>query len=171
MGKIHIYCGDGKGKTTASVGLAVRALGSGYHIIFVQFLKGSDSGELEVFRSLDNVEIIRSEVPMKFTYLMNEEELEECKERNKQIFEQAISRELTDKTLLVLDEVIGTMENKLLSKEVVMEFLHSQPDCEVVMTGRGPSKEVIDIADYVTEMKKIKHPYDRGEMARKGIEY
>ncbi|MFI3207526.1 MAG: cob(I)yrinic acid a,c-diamide adenosyltransferase [Eubacteriales bacterium] len=171
MGKIHVYCGEGKGKTTASIGLSIRALGSGYHVIFVQFLKTSQTGELEIFGELDNIEVIRSEKPMKFTFMMNEEELAACRVINDEMFRKVMQMKFTDKTLLVLDESVGTMEKQLLDEELVMNFLQSDPKCEVVLTGRGPSDRLLELADYVTEMKKIKHPYDKEVPARKGIEY
>lgn len=171
MGKLHIYCGDGKGKTTASIGLAIRALGSGYSIVFTQFLKGSDTGELEVLRNMSNVKIVRSNAPMKFTYLMDEWELQECKKLNDSIFMEAISNDLNSKTLLVLDEILGAIECNLLKEKLLMDFLQSNPCCEVVLTGRKSSDKLLKLADYVTEMKKVKHPYDKEVGARKGIEY
>ncbi len=171
MGKIHVYCGEGKGKTTASIGLSIRALGSGYEVIFAQFLKTSQTGELEIFQDLSNIEVVRSSKPMKFTFLMNEEELAECKYINESMFQEIISRDFTEKTLLVLDESVGTMEKGLLEEKMVLDFLRSNPLCEVVLTGRGPSEELLELADYVTEMKKTKHPYDKELPARKGIEF
>lgn len=171
MGKVHVYCGEGKGKTTASIGLSIRALGSGYKVVFAQFLKTSQTGELESFQNLENIEVIRSNKPMKFTFQMNEEELAECKNINEFMFQEIIGREFTEKTLLVLDESVGTMEKGLLDEEMVLDFLRSNPLCEVVLTGRGPSDALLELADYVTEMKKIKHPYDKELPARRGIEF
>lgn len=171
MGKIHIYCGDGKGKTTAAIGLSVRATGQGYKVIFVQFLKTSPTGELQIFEKIDDIEVVRSEKPMKFTFLMNEQELEECRKINCNMLEQVLQREFTAQTLLVLDESIGSIHAGVLDEEKVLEFLGSKPMCEVVLTGRNPSDALVNMADYVTEMKKIKHPYDYAVDARRGIEF
>lgn len=171
MGKIHVYCGDGKGKTTAAIGLSIRAAGVGYRVIFVQFLKSSRTGELAVLESHDKIEVIRSMKPLKFTFLMNEEEREECRNIHQEIWDEVMGKELTDTTLLVLDESIGTMKEELLDEEMVLEFLESHPECEVVLTGREPSERLMQVADYVTEMTKRKHPYDSNLPARKGIEF
>ncbi len=171
MGKIHVYCGDGKGKTTAAIGLSIRAAGVGYRVIFVQFLKSSKTGELVVLEAQDSIEVIRSTKPLKFTFLMNEEERTECRVIHQEIWNKVMEKELTDTTLLVLDESIGTMKEELLDEEMVLEFLESNPECEVVLTGREPSERLLKVADYVTEMMKRKHPYDRNLPARKGIEF
>lgn len=171
MGKIHVYCGEGKGKTTASIGLAVRAAGAGYKVFFVQFLKASRTGELEILENIEQIEVIRCTKPLKFTFQMSEDELAECKALNECMFQEVLKKEFTEQTLLVLDESVGTMSKNLLDEATVLEFLKSNPKCEIVLTGRGPSQALIEIADYVTEMTKIKHPFDQELPARRGIEF
>ncbi len=172
-GLIHVYCGDGKGKTTASLGLAVRACASGYHIVFVQFIKAWETGELDILRKLDNVTVLRGDFPSKFSNLYTQEERAAVFQENKRLFEEAIARIYTSaKTLLILDEIIGTIDTKLIDDTMVYEFLKNKnSNIEVVMTGRNPSSQLIEMADYVSEIKKHKHPYEKGIVARKGIEF
>lgn len=171
-GLIHIYCGENKGKTTAAVGLAVRSFGSGFKVIFSQFLKTSPSGELVSFEKL-GIKVYRITKPKGFTWEMNEEELSLLKEEHNKLFKEVTSLVDGDgsKTLLVCDELVGAYAGGHIDKEMVMEFLDNKPaNLEVVLTGRNPGEELMEIADYITEMKKIKHPMDKGINARKGIE-
>lgn len=171
-GLIHIYCGDGKGKTTTSVGLSIRALGNGYNVIFVQFLKSRNSSEIKVLKTLDNITVFRPSIPQKFSHLLNENEKAEIRKDNNLLFQKVIESVKNEKTLLVFDEIIGAIEKNLIDEEIVVDFLKQKPAAlEVVLTGRNPTPELVSIADYVSEIKKIKHPFDNGVCAREGIEY
>ena len=167
-GKIHIYCGDGKGKTTAAVGLAARASGSGFRVVFVQFLKGGTTGELASLALLENIRMMRLSRPYGFTWTLSEAETAQLTASQNALFSKATAFcGDGERTLLVLDEVLGA-----LSRTAVIEFLRNKPDAlEVVLTGRDPDEELIALADYVSEVRKIKHPMDEGVMAREGIEY
>lgn len=172
-GLIHLYCGDGKGKTTASLGLIMRASGAGYKIVFVQYFKSWDTCELISLPKLDNVTIIRQKMPHGFTWELDEDKREQLKKLQKEMFVKSIeSLDKYSPTLLVMDEVIGATANGYLDSELVLDFLRKKPDnVEVVMTGRDPLPEFVELADYVSDIHKIKHPYDKGILARKGIEY
>lgn len=171
-GLIHIYCGDGKGKTTASVGLTIRALGRGYQVVFLQFLKWQETGEVAVLNHLDGVTVVRGEqIPHKFTWNMNQDELHSLYSIHNALFQKAVSLCQKDKCMLVLDEMIGTYDMKLIDRKMVLDFLKHKPDgLEVVMTGRNPAEELVALADYVSEIQKVKHPMDCGISARDGIE-
>ncbi|MFI3172328.1 MAG: cob(I)yrinic acid a,c-diamide adenosyltransferase [Eubacteriales bacterium] len=173
-GLVHIYHGDGKGKTTCAIGLAMRALGAGYRVIFVQFLKGGDTSELKVLEHLERVEVVRAKKDYKFTWLLTEEELGLLKSEHNILLEEAIARchiQDDERILLVLDELCATYEKKLIDQEKVLDFIKNRFDnIEVVITGRNPAKELLDLADYVSEIKKVKHPMEVGIYARKGIE-
>ncbi len=170
-GLIHIYCGDGKGKTTCSIGLLIRALGGGYSVIFTQFLKGSKTSELNILKELKGVKILRVDKKTKFSWEMNGEEKDDLKGDHNELFKRAIAECGAEKTLLILDEMVGTYAIDLIDREMVLAFLRSKPDnVEVVLTGRNPTQELLELADYVSEIKKIKHPMDKGIMARGGIE-
>jgi len=174
-GLVHVYTGDGKGKTTAAAGLAVRAAGSGLSVLFVQFFKqdSTDSGEKEFFRRPGSgIELIRSNSshPI-FTRGRTDEEA--LRRSIRETFALARERVETDPPdLLVLDEAVSAINGGWLSVDEVIEFLDARPaSLEVVLTGRDAPVEVVKRADYVTEMLKIRHPFDAGLRARRGIEF
>ncbi len=172
MGLIHIYCGDGKGKTTASIGLLIRAIGSGMKVLFVQFLKSSKTSELNILEKLDSVTILRGKSGNVFSFNMSQEEKDLSKKIHDENLKKAI--EMVNKgeyNMLILDEVIGAYNKGLLNKNILMDFLDNKPEnLEVVLTGRGPDELLLEKADYVSEIKKVKHPYDKGIKSRIGIE-
>lgn len=172
FGLIHIYCGDGKGKTTAAVGLAVRCAGRGNKVLLVQFLKSRDSGELYSLAKLPDIEVMRGKESKKFTFQMNEEEKHALLIEHNKMFELVLAKIKNDGySLLILDEVIGALNAKVFEMPKLIEFLRHKPEnLEVVLTGRNPAPELLEIADYVSEMRKVKHPMDKGIMAREGIE-
>lgn len=172
FGLIHIYCGDGKGKTTAAVGLAVRCAGRGNKVLLVQFLKSRDSGELYSLAELSDIEVMRGKESKKFTFQMNEEEKHALLIEHNKMFEQVLAKiKNGGYSLLILDEVIGALNAKVFEMPKLIEFLRHKPEnLEVVLTGRNPAPELVEIADYVSEMRKVKHPMDKGIMAREGIE-
>lgn len=172
FGLIHIYCGDGKGKTTAAVGLAVRCAGRGNKVLLVQFLKSRDSGEIYSLAKLPDIEVMRGKESKKFTFQMNEEEKHALLIEHNKMFEQVLAKiKNGGYSLLILDEVIGALNAKVFEMPKLIEFLRHKPEnLEVVLTGRNPAPELVEIADYVSEMRKVKHPIDKGIMAREGIE-
>ena len=169
-GLIHIYCGDGKGKTPAAIGLAVRAAGHGLRVVIVQFLKSSPTGELAVLGRLPEVTVIRSQEQLGFTFRMNEEQKRHAAVIQQQLLQQA--REAMQRAdLLILDEVMAAINAGMLQTEQVTGLLRERPaGLEVVLTGRNPPPELIELADYISEIKKVKHPFDKGIAARDGIE-
>ena len=173
LGLIHIYCGDGKGKTTAAMGLILRAVGREKRVLLTQFLKSGRSGELIALeRYNDYVEFIPGRPVGKFVWNMNEEEKQQATIEHTERFNTIIDKVSSGKyDILVLDELIGTINNGFISVNDVVSFLKNKPkNLEVVMTGRNPKEELIEIADYVSEIKAIKHPFNDGIPARIGIE-
>lgn len=172
-GKIHIYMGEGKGKTTAAVGLAVRCAGHGGRVLFAQFLKDQSSGELASFEDMDEIQVLPSPGYYGFTWEMQEEDKKDAREMYERFMDNLVfySQQGTYR-LIVLDEVIAAVHAGLMDEDALLEWLEGMPeDADIVLTGRYPSEKLTAVADYVTEMKKIKHPYDNGLRARKGIEY
>ena len=171
-GLVHIYCGDGKGKTTAAVGLSVRAAGAGRKVLFVQFFKNGNSAELGPLRRLEHVEVRVCETPYGFIWTMDEAERAAAGRDYTALLTGALASARDGVGLLVLDEVISVCNCGVVPEETLLAFLRDRPEgLEVVLTGRDPSEALLDAADYVTEMRKIKHPYDRGIQARRGIEF
>ena len=172
LGLVHIYCGEGKGKTTCSVGLTVRACGYGLHVLFMQFLKSGDSSELKILKSLPGIEVLGTKPIKKFSFQMTEEEKAETRRINAEQFADMVKMLENDHyDMLVLDEVLGSIEAGLLDDQLIVNFLKNRPEqLEVVMTGRYPTEELEELADYVSRIDKVKHPYDKGIPARAGIE-
>lgn len=173
LGCIHIYYGNGKGKTTCSVGLAVRAAGCGKKVLFIQFMKTGKSSEIRMIESLPGIEVMEAPRMKKFSFNMNEEEKQEMLEADNAVL--ALIKEKVsggDYDLLVMDESLGSCHKGFLDEGLLLDFLQNKPEhLEVVMTGRHPDDTLMDMADYVTEMHKVKHPYDKGINARRGIEF
>lgn len=170
-GLIHIYCGDGKGKTTAATGLAVRCVGNGGTVLFFQFLKDNTSSERKILKNTGGITLVNGLEKMKFVWSMTDEEKQATRE-----FYSTKFKELCDMSdmydMVVFDEIIPALKYGFIKEKELINFLKNKScKTEVVMTGRNPSAELIGTADYVTEMKKIKHPFDKGIAARPGVEY
>ena len=270
-GLVHIYCGDGKGKTTAALGLALRAAGNGVPVVIARFLKNDGSGEVGILENVPGVYLFHCERQFGFTWTMSEEQKAEAGEYFTRLFERAwemgcktvresvegagkadgcmagenwgsdsvsdgssrrdsgvcgtgasvsgspvsgpptsgfpvsgsptsgslvsgspVSGSLVSgspvsvpsasvpltsppceiRALLVLDEIMAAVNSGFVANESLLAALDHRPDgLEVVLTGRGPSEELLSRADYVTEMRAVKHPYEKGVGARKGVEY
>lgn len=166
---IHLYCGNGKGKTTAAMGLTLRAAGRGERVVIAQFLKGADSGERYALAKLPQVELLPLPEQVKFTFQMDEQERLEASRRCRALLEQARER-AKDCFLLVLDEACAAVNSGLLPLEELLDCLDNLT-CEIVLTGRDPAPQLLERADYITQMEPLRHPYQRGITARKGIEW
>ena len=169
-GLIHLYIGDGKGKTTAAVGLSVRARGSGLRVVFAQFLKGRASGEQQPLETL-GVTVLRHMSSQKFVFSMTDEERKICRTEQAACLQEAADAGKTA-DLLVLDEVFGALSCGMLEKDAVLALLKNKPaGLEAVLTGRDPAPEFLALADYISEVQCVRHPYEKGVTARRGIEY
>ncbi len=170
MGMIHLYTGDGKGKTTAAFGLALRNVGWGGRVLVIQFLKGTRSGELNAAAKLPNLEVKQYGTGR---FIVNGS----ADERDLMLARRGLeeAREALSSgryTLVVLDEVnVAVYLGLLWEREVIEAIKGRNPSTEVVLTGRYAPKSFHDLADYITEFVKVKHPYDMGVLARRGIEY
>lgn len=168
---IHIYCGDGKGKTTAALGLICRHVGTGGKAVLAQFLKSLPTGELSTLEKL-GVPVYRNELPHGFFPNMNEEMKSRVHEMHDQTLAEVTRLARTNAcTLLVLDELCAALSLGLIDREKVLSLLDDHGNAELVITGRDPEEALTSRADYITEMKLVKHPYEKGVLARKGIEY
>lgn len=171
-GLVHIYCGDGKGKTTAAMGLAVRQSGYGGKVVIAQFLKNGTSSECRALSKLENVTMLAANPVGKFSHQMTDEEKQRTAEAIDRTFRAATDFAVREGAgLLVLDEVCAAISCGFLEEDAVLSFLESRPEgLEVVLTGRDPSERLQAQADYITEMVKRRHPFDKGIPAREGIE-
>ncbi|MBI3913227.1 MAG: cob(I)yrinic acid a,c-diamide adenosyltransferase [Chloroflexi bacterium] len=173
-GMIIVYTGDGKGKTTAALGMAFRAIGRGWRVLMVQFMKGTwHYAELDTAKRLaPDFEI----VPMgKGFYKIIDDQFTEGEHRAAAHAALEFAREKMQSgayDLLILDEVNNALATGLLPLAALMEFIDAKPaDFNLVLTGRGAPAELIARADLVTEMREIKHPYQKGILAQKGIDF
>lgn len=169
LGLVHIYTGNGKGKTTAAFGLAVRMLGSGGKVIIIQFMKsGGVYGEQKKIAECGAV--IESFGLPKFVHGKPEPDDIDAARKALERAKEVVSSGEWD--LVILDEICVALGFKMLDVEDVKELIQNKaPNTELVLTGRYCPEELFELADYVTEMKEVKHPYHRGVLARKGVEY
>lgn len=171
----HFYYGDGKGKTSAAIGAAVRFAGTGGNVLFYQFLKGNTSNERKILEQIPNICVLEVPACVKFLFQMTPEEKKELSQYYKEKLRELqtlIKRE--DFGMVVLDEVGDLIDSMLIeSREFMqwMEQLNQLGEREIILTGHQPVKALVDSSDYVTCMKKGSHPFDMGQQAREGIEY
>jgi len=167
-GLVHVYTGDGKGKTTAALGLAMRAVGQGMKVAFIQFLKGLPSGEHLFARQYNPFEIVQISVGDSFK--KSKEQLSQEAQQTLAYAEQEIVSGKYD--LVILDEIFIAINQGLITVKQVLDLLDAKPgSVELVLTGRKAPPEIVQRADLVTEMLMIKHPFTEGTSARRGIEY
>ncbi|GAA0085100.1 cob(I)yrinic acid a,c-diamide adenosyltransferase [Clostridium sp. MB05] len=173
-GLVQVYTGNGKGKTTAAIGQGMRAYGNGLKIYMLQFLKGGPTGELKTIDELgENFELFRFEKPRDFVWNLNEKEKEELKLEIKEGYKFILDTIRNNKCdVLIIDEIMGVLYNKFLTVEEVLYIIDNKPtNMELILTGRDIPEEILRKSDLVTEMKCIKHYFEKGVDARKGIEY
>jgi len=168
-GIIHVYTGPGKGKTTSALGLGLRASGAGFKVYMIQFMKGRRYSEIEAIKNIPNFTIIQfgrdefvsKEKPEQIDIDLAEKGFEHAKE--------IIKSEKYD--IIILDEINVAIDYNLIPVDKVLKLCEEKPEkLELVLTGRYAHPEIVKIADLVTEMLEIKHPYQHGTLARKGID-
>lgn len=173
LGLIHIYTGDGKGKTTAAVGLATRALGGGLQVCYCSFHKRPEKYGYTEIDSLRKLGATIENFAKGHPHLDKSIDEEEIKRE----VSQAITRlkemlEHDHYDLLIMDEILISVRDNYLEETILLDFIDHKPiSTELVLTGRGATEAVMQRADYITFCKKIKHPYDQGVCSRKGIEF
>jgi cob(I)alamin adenosyltransferase len=169
-GLIHVYTGNGKGKTTAAIGLGVRAAGDGLKVLMIQFMKGRRYSELDALEKLQNFSVVQfgrdefvsKEKPAQVDIDLAQKGLAYAKE--------VIHKQSYD--VVILDEINVALEYRLITLQDVLHVLKEKPESlELVLTGRYASPDIIKHADVVSEILEIKHPYQKGVLSRKGIDW
>ncbi len=168
-GYVHVYTGNGKGKTTAALGLALRAAGAGLSVFIAQFLKSGDSSELAALKKISNNVTVKQYGSGRFVRgKPSEEDISMTRLGLKEAAEAIRSGQCQ---LVILDEANVAASYDLIGVEDIVNLINTKPDgVELVITGRGADQRIIEKADLVTEMREIKHYYQKGVKARTGIE-
>ena len=171
QGLVHLYCGDGKGKITAATGLAVRAAGAGKKVVFTQFFKNGNSSEVKSLKQLKGITTLHCKtIPGRFKNMTPGQQAQAKADYSELLTEAIKTAENAD--LLVLDDAVSACNHGIIEEKVLLDFLIDRPEgLEVVLTGRNPSRQLLELADYVSEIRKIKHPFEKGIRARRGIEF
>ena len=161
LGYVHVYCGDGKGKTTTAMGLCTRAAGYGYKVLIYQFMKNNKTSERKILQQIPNI-----------TFVDGLEKLERKTYYEKQFRKITAKAAEENYDLLFFDELIYTIRAGLFDEQILLDYLKNEKPAhlEVILTGQQPSEALVALADYVSEIRKIKHPFDQGLPARPGIE-
>lgn len=167
---LHIYYGQGKGKTTAALGMGLRMLGHGKKVLFVFFLKNGESGEMAALTHFENAHVLYHALPNMFLYQMNPEQRRNTMEKQRHLYQQAMQH-ISQYDMVILDEILDVFSSAILDDEECMTDFELYKEKEIVLTGRAPSKGMLQKADYAIEMLAHKHPYEKGIVARQGVEY
>ena len=169
MSYVHLYTGNGKGKTTAAIGMAIRSAGAGNAVFIAQFVKGMHYSELDVLNAIPNICIRQYGLDCFIRELPAEKDIKAAQHGFEEVKKALNSEEYK---LLILDEICIAIHYKLIDQSELLDALKNRPDhTEIVLTGRYAEEELIEFADLVTEMKEIKHYYTKGVEARKGVEF
>ena len=168
---LHIYYGDGKGKTTCAVGAAVRAAGNNLKVLFVQLFKTEQSGERAILKAIDGVALTPCPEKLKFTFQMSDEELLNEKEKYTTLLNK-ISERSSEFDMIVIDEFFTLIDCAFFDTEHLLSYIKSiYNETELILTGHQVDVRFIELADYATYFECRKHPYNSGAKPRKGIEF
>ncbi len=172
-GLIQIYTGDGKGKTTAAVGLAVRARGHNLRVCYIYFHKDPEKKAYGEFKLLEKFGVDVFGFARKHPHFSKDLAAEDVRREclnGLEFIKKLYQEEKYD--IVILDEIVISLRDGFLEEEEILEILEMKPEeLELVLTGRGATEKIVEKADLVSEIKKIKHPYDSGMQGREGIEY
>jgi len=171
-GLIQIYTGNGKGKTTAAMGLAMRAAGHGLNVRIVQFLKGGVSGELSSIKKLDTVKLYRVTDANNYVWDLTEKQKRDMQRRSHEMLQKAMLWFEEEIDIVILDEIMAAIQYDIVPLDDILSLLDAKPACtEVVLTGRNAPQELMERAHLVSEIRDVKHYFDDGVPARRGIEF
>ena len=169
---IQTYYGNGKGKTSAAIGAAVRAAGSGMKVLFVQLLKDGSSSEICVLKNVKNIDCINSCKDYKLFEDLSEKRVEDIKTNACEFFNNTLLKIYKNYSMIVFDECLDALKLCFIKSEPFLNFLKEQKqNIEFIITGHEISQDIAEISDYISYIKLEKHPYYNGAKSRKGIEF
>jgi len=169
LGLVHVYTGEGKGKTSAGMGLVVRALGRGLKVKIIQLFK-RNTGEQFFFKNL-TIEYLQFGLVHPYFKNYEKAEKEDLKKQLRFFLEEAV-KNLNEYDVVLIDEFGPGINWDIIDLKFAISIIENKPEkTELILTGRDIPQEIINLADYVSEIKKIKHPYEKGILAREGIEF
>ncbi len=170
-GYVHIYYGDGKGKTSSAIGLAIRSAGAGLKVFITRFLKDADSSELSVLKKTPGITLGDTPVSLPFYFTMTQKQKNEYRLYARKLVERA-AVEMESCDVVIMDEFIDAVNLNIIHLDEAVEFIKSRPQkTELVMTGHTVPDELKELADYISFIRAEKHPFTDGVGARKGIEF
>ena len=172
-GLVHLYSGDGKGKTTAGMGLCIRAAGHGFRVLICQFMKDARSGERSAMEQIPGITFYPVPDRVQFTFRMSPSEKEAAREACGHMLEEVLRLAGSGEyDVLFLDEIVYAARAGMAEEERLIRFLQEKPEhLEVILTGQDPGERLAALADYHSEIRGLKHPFAGGQQAREGIEY
>ena len=173
LGLVHIYTGDGKGKTTAAVGLATRALGQGLRVCYVSFHKRPEKYGYTEMQSLEKLGATILNMAKGHPHMDTSLDVDKIRQETHDALKTVLTLIRAESfDLLIMDEIIISVRDKFIEEQELIDFILNKPEnMELIITGRGATNRMIEIAHYVSQINKIKHPYDEGISSRKGIEF
>ncbi len=169
---IQTYFGDGKGKTTAALGLAIRCIGCGNKVLFVQLLKNNNSAEFKALEEIKNIDVLCSDEHYELYDNLNKDRtLALSKAYSKLLFED-VKRKAGSYQMIVLDEILDAVEFGYIAEDELLSLISEiKLNSEIILTGHNITEKISNISDYISKINEIKHPYTKGVLAREGIEY
>ncbi|MDA3893488.1 MAG: cob(I)yrinic acid a,c-diamide adenosyltransferase [Salinivirgaceae bacterium] len=173
LGLVHLYTGNGKGKTTAAVGLAVRAISQGFRVCYAIFNKNPEKYGINETHTLDKLGAKVMQFTQEHPSFNKETTIEEYSKKTLHAFEAVLSEmRITAYDLLVMDELLISVRDGFIDEQIVLDFIANKPkDLELVLTGRGATENLKLASNYVNEIIAVKHPMEKGVFGRKGIEF
>ena len=170
-GLVHVYYGNGKGKTSSAIGLAVRSAGASFKVLFARFLKDESSSELSVLRQVKNITLCDCPKELPFYFTMTEEQKANYNKVARDLLND-VTANLGNYDVVIMDEFIDVVALGIFTIKELVDFIKAKPtNVELVITGHSLPEELVEYADYISHIVAQKHPYDNGVVARKGIEF
>ena len=169
---IQTYFGNGKGKTTSAIGSAIRCAGCENRVLYVQLLKNNDSAEFKILETIENIDVLFSKEHYSLYDNLNKERDKSFTIAYRKLVFEDVAEISKNYQMIIFDEILDAVDFGYIDENELVKFISSLgAQTEIILTGHKISKKIVGISDYVSEIKEIKHPYNKGVTSRKGIEY